>query len=96
MSVNMETISTYLQSLSSDSEHNTFTMEKLENTVKLGTFVGILIWQIGKFFTNRPNLLRQTHELTTRIMVRNRVVCGTHIFTKLKSTNNLFRPIRQL
>ena len=31
-----------------------------------------------------------------RIIVLNGVVCGAHVFAKLKFTNNILRPIRQL
>ena len=30
------------------------------------------------------------------IIVCNGVACGTHVFTKLKFANNIFRPIRQI
>ena len=33
---------------------------------------------------------------TRVLIVRNRVMCGTHVFSKLKFLNNIFRPIRQL
>ena len=33
---------------------------------------------------------------TRVLIVRNRVTCGAHVFSKLNFPNNIFRPIRQL
>ena len=65
---------------------------------------GVLIWQIGEFFTKLPKLIPPNtqacaHELAhvsamrviTCIIVRNGVVCGAHIFAK--STVDMGTPI---
>ena len=52
------------------------------------------------FLLNRQNNFRQTRELVrvnvtsifTHIIMRNRVMCGAHVFAKLKFANNIFRP----
>ena len=48
------------------------------------------------FFTKSPKSIPPNMRAHMRIMVRNGVVCGAHVFAKLKFTNNIFRSIRQL
>ena len=52
-------------------------------------------WQF--FFTKSLKLIPPNMRASgMRVIVRNGVVCGAHVFAKLKFANNIFRPIRQL